>query len=216
MPISHDKKFIFVHLVKTAGSSIEKALNLQKKNELYGFEDKEGNHIENAEGMKFNLGKPKEERLLCLQHLTAAQIRARYSKEIWDSYFKFAFVRNPWELVVSQYSYVTQRREGLRQLLKITPETSFEDFVMNTRLGVSPQHRFLVGEEGEVIVDFVGRFERLAEDFGKVCERIGVEASLPMANKSKHDHYRDYYNEKTKNRVSRVFAKDIELFGYEF
>lgn len=73
-----------------------------------------------------------------------------------------------------------------------------------------------VDETGEVLVDFIGRFETLEEDFNKVCNRLSIERRLPHKNPSKHASYRDYYNERTCRLVKDAFAQDIALLGYEF
>ncbi len=223
MPISHDKKFIFVHLVKTAGDSIEKSLGLQKDNELYGFEDKEGKYYKNIGGMFLNSIKGIDGGMKCLQHLTASQIKGRYSEEIWNSYYKFSFVRNPWDIVVSQYSYIIQNRKDLYKVWGVNQSTSFHDFVMNAKVGCFPQFMFLcsqydclVDENGDVLVDFIGRFENLEQDFKKVCEKIGIEVDLKKTNSTDRGNYRDYYDEETKKRISDIFKKDIEYFSYEF
>ncbi len=87
---------------------------------------------------------------------------------------------------------------------------------MNTKIGVTPQHRFVSDENGNVIVDFIGKFEKLEEDFGKVCEKIGVKAELSKSNKSNHGHYQNYYNDETKNKIGKIYEKDIAMFGYTF
>jgi len=79
-----------------------------------------------------------------------------------------------------------------------------------------PQTNWIVDNKGQILVDFVGRFENLESDFGVVCERLHRTAALPHIMKSQHEHYRSYYNETTKNIVATRFAADIERFGYCF
>ncbi len=70
--------------------------------------------------------------------------------------------------------------------------------------------------DGRLLVDFVGRYERLHEDFQYVCRTLGVEATLPHVNPSRHGDYRSYYNIRTMNMLKDVAREDIEMFAYEF
>ena len=79
-----------------------------------------------------------------------------------------------------------------------------------------PHLNWLTDEKGEVIVDFIGRFENLKNDFQFICEKIGVTADLPFVNKSEHKEYQYYYNDETREIVRRWFENDINLFKYNF
>jgi hypothetical protein len=76
---------------------------------------------------------------------------------------------------------------------------------------------FLVDESGEVVVDYVGRFENLQNDFDVVCDKIGMDTpSLPRALETQHEHYTEYYDSETREHVGLRYKEDIEYFGYEF
>lgn len=78
------------------------------------------------------------------------------------------------------------------------------------------QCNYVFSEDGTQLVDFIGRFERIVEDFDYVKKRLGLEVELPFVNKTKHLPYRQCFTDKAKDRVAELWKKDIEAFGYEF
>ena len=78
------------------------------------------------------------------------------------------------------------------------------------------QHKLVTDLDGKVRLDFIGRFERLEEDFKKLCGKIGLNVSLPHLNQSQHRDYRSYYTPELRDRVGEFFKRDVELFGYTF
>ena len=79
------------------------------------------------------------------------------------------------------------------------------------------QKDFISDERGNIIVDFVGRYENLQADFQTVCNKLGITNEvLPHKNKTERRNYQDYYNDRTKNMIFKHFQEDIEMFGYDF
>ena len=64
--------------------------------------------------------------------------------------------------------------------------------------------------------DFVGRFERLESDFRRICETLGIDATLPSLNVSQRRPYREYFDDESRRIVATRYRDDIETFGYEF
>jgi len=137
----------------------------------------------------------------------------------FQSYFKFSFVRNPWDRVVSLYL----RQEGLQMRERMT----FDEFVgwirysSSTCIHPTPhvnQLDWLVDPHGNLLVDFIGRFEHLEEDWRTVAGKLGVSPLLPhkKRNADKTRHYTDYYSEATKQIIAQKFRTDIDYFGYQF
>ena len=156
-----------------------------------------------------------------LQHLTADHIREEVGEDIFKSFFKFTVVRNPWDKLVSEYTYITntsREKYIIKRLGLSTAGVSFSEFAEAVcKRKIFHPHLFsqslIVGDS----LDFIGRFENLQEDFNIVCNKIGIpRKQLPHKNKSKHKHYTEYYDKETKQIVSEKYAKDIEQFGYEF
>jgi hypothetical protein len=170
------------------------------------------------------------------RYLGTHDFATRARKELglsFGGYFKFAFVRNPWDRLVSWYEMIVQRsREpGAYQLALWRylndNASSFDDFIERCtgviqdvdgdKSFVFQQHQYLCDEEGRLLVDFVGRFERYEEDAKAILRRLGLaHLELPKLNASVHRDYREYYTPKTQAIVAERFARDIALFGYQF
>lgn len=164
-------------------------------------------------------------------HTTLAEYQIVFDPGEYRSLWKFTFVRNPWDRLVSAYSFL---REGgmneddrRRAAMSTDRFSSFEEFVREfigkedfARLvHFRPQHRFAcLSDTAPPGVDFVGRFERLGEDFARVCEKMGREVTLASANRTKARprDYRSHYDADTAAIVGRAYARDVELFGYSF
>ena len=213
MPVSHALKCIFVHIPKTGGTSIESALGL-----LGDW------RVEDTHSMYGIITSPDLKRGIrstaFLQHLDAEQLRGLLPHE-FRLYYRFAFIRNPWERMVSIYSrmdphmQMSARSAGLQ-----LDGTSFDEFLERTEnfehVHLTPQHTFVFGASGACLVDFLGRFERLTADFADICASLGLERALPHLNKSMHVDYRTYYNQASRRIIERRYGEDIERFGYMF
>jgi chondroitin 4-sulfotransferase 11 len=197
MVISARTRSIFVHIQKTGGVSIETMLR----------------RGDPAIGSSLHHGR---------RHLFARDIRPLVASELWDGYFKFAFVRNPWDRLVSWYHMCAQASAPNAFARHVQQNArTFDEFVTRTTTGIAErttwnQLDYVTDDDGNAIVDFIGRYERLHEDSRHVGERLGLAADLPHANRSAHAHYRDYYTDETRDIVARRFARDIRHFGYEF
>ena len=98
---------------------------------------------------------------------------------------------------------------------------TFTDFITRTTTGLGEkttrnQLDFVTDADGNLMVDFVGRYETLADDYSIVKNRLGLAHNLPRANASAHASYRDYYTAETRDIVASRFARDVRYFGYQF
>mgnify|MGYP001157014909 CR=1 FL=1 len=188
---------IFIHIPKTAGISVSKS--------IYGE----------------NKGHTK---LLHYQ---------RYDEERFDRYYKFAFVRNPWDRFVSAFYYL--KKGGRNQQDKswaakyLMNGESLNGFIeringdKNFRRDVlihqhfEPQINYLKDKSGNLNIDFIGRFENLNDDFQKIANHLQISAKLKEININKEkDHYKTYYNDKTKEIIERLYAEDIIKLNYQW
>jgi hypothetical protein len=207
MLISYRKRFLFVHIFKTAGTSIT--------NCLAPYSYRPGSSRP-ANWLAFlTTDWKKIHRTPIKKHATALEIQASLDPEIFDSFYKFSFVRNPWDWQVSLYHYILDHPEN-RGHAATKAMGSFRNFVLSREKSDFTQTGCLVDEARKLLVDFVGRFENLEVDFQTICNRVGINATLPHINKSDRLGYRDYYDEETRDLTARLYAEDIARFGYTF
>jgi len=144
----------------------------------------------------------------------------------WPGQYTFAFVRNPYDRLVSWYSYLTQKltpaeikaMEANSECGNFLTGENFTNFCIKAPFWIyKNQLEYIEDHSGNIVTDFIGRFENLQEDFDIVCDKIGIpQQQLPYKNKSNHKHYTEYYDDETRQIVAEKYAKDIELFGYKF
>ena len=135
--------------------------------------------------------------------------------EIFNEFFKFAFVRNPWDWQVSLYSFMRQTPSHFQHDL-ISPMTFDKYIEWRVTEDRRLQKEFVVDGNGQQIVDFIGRYERLSQDFQHVCNVLELDTTLPHKNPSSRRDYRIYYSEKSRRLVEEHFKEDLDFFGYTF
>lgn len=173
--ISHQHKCIFVHVPKTAGQSIEHA-----------FIEFNGLTWETREALLLRPRTKPEEGPRRLAHLIAREYVTcgHMTQEQYDAYFTFSFVRNPWSRFVSLYRALgyNMRFQFKLFVLHEFNRTETDGYSWLVR----PQSDFIIDENGNPLVDFIGRFENLQNDFSHVCGQIGIPVTdLSHTNKSK-------------------------------
>jgi Sulfotransferase family len=189
--ISDTHKFIFIHINKTGGTSIEKVFEPNADQEDVQY-----------------------------KHDSVA-FYSRTFPDQFRTYFKFAFARNPWDWLVSRYFWSKDRQrlfdysfdEFLRRLknrIRLSERALWLEDALKPQLD-----RLTI--RGAIALDFVGRFENLQSDFDLVCSRLRTEPrTLPHVNKANHARYADYYSEENRKIVEQLYAIDIATFGYHF
>jgi len=204
--ISHKWKFIFVHMYKTGGTSIREALKPFCSNWRMRLGGK----------IAMTLGHPSFSNKIYQHHVSASELVQKIGEARFRSYFSFAFVRNPWDWQVSLYTYMLKEKSHYQHELAKS-FSGFDEYIeWRCAEEVRLQRDYLFSKDGRQLVDFVGRFENLEEDFGKICARIGISAVLPKLNVTEHHPYQEFYTPRTENLVRRAFEADIKLFDYEF
>ena len=206
MLISHRYNFIFIHVYKVAGTSMESVL---KKYTLPSYESGTTKDWQKAGRLAWD----KKYR----RHIKAKEVLSDLGEKTFERFFKFAFVRNPWDWQVSLYEYMLQNK-GHPQHDLIKNMANFEEYIeWRVSKEMVVQKRFISDNRGNIIVDFVGRYENLQADFQKICAKLGIASeALPHLNRSDRRDYRQYYNERTKNLILEYAREDIEMFCYDF
>jgi len=213
--ISTQKGFLFVHIPKSAGNSIQTVLAPFADDQILRVrsqrDDLEHLYVSNG-----SLGTRK--------HSTLADYRRALDPELYRSLFKFTCVRNPWDRMVSHF-FFKQEKRGREDFDAV----AFRRFVSKRR----PAAHYLVADSRWRClkrrplwqraaaafdeIDFFLRFENLNGDFRALCDRLRIPFEpLPLHNRSRHDHYSRYYDEASYRTVRDRFRDEIDYFGFRF
>jgi hypothetical protein len=216
MLLSLRYKFLFVHIAKTGGTSVRVALGPYRWKDPYRI----------PLFLCSRLSSITHHRLGCKfpRHAKAIAAREMLPRELFDQLFKFAFVRNPWDLQVSSYHHIQRERPHLLSGIndfetflrwKLDSDRKYH-YIIDTSIEL--QSDYIVDLHGNIIVDYIGRYERLEDDFREACNRIGIHPpKLPRKRQAKdRTAYKEYYTNATAQLVAQYFKRDIEMFGYSF
>jgi hypothetical protein len=199
MLLSHEHKFIFVHVQKTGGTSITQALR--------PFCDRRALDDIERSGLPV--------------HASAKEIIAALGRPLWGEYFTFAFERNPWDKIHSLYRYQMAKSHLYAKIWK-PRSPSFDRWMFPYgvfRKKLRPSFaRYEV--DGQVGVKFLGAYESLADDFAEICRRICLPPiELGFHNRTRpagYTGYREHYSPRMRRRVEGVYRREIALGGYQF
>jgi hypothetical protein len=211
MLISHTKRFAFIHVPKTGGCSVKLALE-QFADDVLAYRP---NRWLDRCGIHVNYFAPWPSKRF-RTHTPAALLQRELPADVYADLFTFAFVRNPWDLLVSSYHFLRRDRSHRRGRLaaRLGSFARYVDYELHR--GKLLQSRMLTSRHGRLLVDFVGRFETLEADFATVCRHLRVAARLPHVNAVSHSDYRAHYTPRLADTVADGFGEDIERFGYAF
>jgi hypothetical protein len=211
MIISHKHKFIFFACGKTGTHSIEAVMD--KYHDGQEFIQQVDQELETL--------RRKHSCPYTLKHVRPAFVRKLIDPQIWDTYYKFVFVRNPWDWVLSNFcfnnkhlvkhlhSFDTVHVNAVWHLMKVHNQSPYTESYF--------QHTFVYDEDGKMMVDYFGKLESFQDDFNYICSRIGLDPEpLQKKNPTAHLHYKNLYTMDARNLVEELYKPDIELLNYEF
>lgn len=228
MPVFHEHNVIFVHIPKTAGTTINNVFGLRKLFPIsrslleYDISIMYGNTSEYE-----------------LDHLTSSDIKKllydNSLHNVWDCYVKMAVVRNPFDRLVSQYHYCKENKDF--RVIGDNPSNwnTFDDFILRLnqvwktidvishteKSHYISQYDFLYDNSNNLIVDYVLRFENLTDDMYEFCRLNGTKIPLEKMKEktmtSTHEHYTHYLtNSETISIIQKLYKKDFTELGYSF
>jgi len=214
--ISIKNRFLFIHVPKTGGNSVQSILIDYSEDKIIA----EANHQDGIE--MFNI---RNDTYNINKHSTLSDYKKEIEPEIFEKLYKFCTIRNPWDMMISFYFSPNRGvkewdRESFKHLITrvatlrhyiITPPSISK---INDLLGIDLVPNFKAIDND---IDFIMRFEFLYADFKHVCENLNIPFSyLPHRNKSNRKHYSKYYDEELIKLVKDKFKEEIELGGYTY
>lgn len=204
--VNIEQSVIFIHIPKNAGSSISEA---------FGFK-----HV---------------------NHSTYLQLEAVVGESDIRDFYTFTFVRNPYDRFISLYHYARLTESKYHSSINpdkamygkhldydLLKDADVKDCAIyliegklkhdNSWLHWQPQVNWLKDKNGEILIDFVGRYENLEVDYHKIAKRLGIDAELKHHNKSRNNHssYRDLFDKDTKKIIEEYYEEDLNAFNYDF
>lgn len=136
-------------------------------------------------------------------------------EKLYDESYIFTTVRNPYSRAVSLFKHRSwNASQTFNDFCNAIKREEYPSKCAKWHSSSLTEH---IVDNDHLKVDFVIKLENIQEDFDTVCDKIGVaKKQLPHANKSRHRHYTEYYDQETKQIIEEKYAKDIEYFGYKF
>ena len=209
------RKLIFVHVYKTGGTSVTEALRscLSPAEQRW---HSIGQRLYRHSRVPIPCWKFQD----LPRHVSARELQDMMPQWMFKACFKFAFVRNPWSLQLSLYRHML-RSPAHHQHDAVAALRGFDAYVEWLATLPNGPHRvqtgFLRDAKNVRLMNFVGRFEQLNDDFSKVAKQLGIPPDLPHLNMSNDDpDYRKYYSAHSRDVIATLHRPDIEAFGYDF
>ena len=214
--LSIQKKFLFIHVPKTGGNSIQSILKQYSEDRLVTFDYQDGSD-------RFEVRNDNYQDIT--KHSNISQYKLSLERELYNSLFKFATIRNPWDMMISYY-FSPHRSVGewdRDKFVRLTHNVkTLRDYICESsrwvrklrRKGLYPK---ILNPKIDGNIDCLIRFESLEADFKMVCEKLDIPyVDLPKRNVSERSHYSQYYDPELREIVGKKFYEEIKLGGYTF
>lgn len=207
MIVSHQHKYIFFAVPKTATHAIREALRQSK-----GKQDWEQQMLFGKQSLPIdNIAKIEH------GHITVREIQVELKPEQWREYFKFAFVRNPFDRFVSACAFLNRGNPQFQLRPVEWMKVAMTRPQFRQRVLIRPQVTQLFGSNSTLAMDYVGRYESLQTSLDFILEQCSLpHVMLAVRNSSEHEHYRHYFDDALRQQVSEFYESDLEAFDYSF
>jgi hypothetical protein len=217
MLLSIKYNFLFVHIAKTGGTSVRSALQPLRWRDPWYYPQFICSRLSHLSGHRLGAKFPRHSRIVTAKELLP--------EDFFNNLFKFAVVRNPWDLQVSSYHHIRRERPHLIDHInsfdafirwKLDPHRAYQYHVDTS---IQSQLDYLIDLQGNIVVDFIGHYESLTQDFDEITRQIGIEnVKLPHKRKAsdRKKDYRSYYSDDLAALVGEHFQRDIEALDYRF
>jgi len=217
MIISHTKKFIFIHIYKTAGTSISHTLSPHSR-----FIEKISTYYPSSILVKiinhfFGLGEMGNKWINGVhKHATAIELKNYLGEKQFKEYFKFAFVRHPMDWQVSLYEYI---RSNTHKDHDLANKITFKEFVLKEIKNKSPRQIDFLIENNNFIINKIYKFENINKDLEALFKALKINVkkdSLKHLNKSPRvKSFYEYYDSELEKVVRDYYSEDFKLLGYD-
>ena len=218
MLVSHRKRFIYTKTIKTAGTSVESYF------EKYCLPAGQWqfSHAREAsvgpDGIIGYRGRGSNN-TTWYNHMPARQIREQLGDELWESYFKFCVVRNPFDKLLSHFYYILRKEMIDPRLLQADEVASFRNWLKSGGQ-IIDRDKYLI--DGRVCLDYFIRYENLPEGIREVCEKLQIPFEpdqvprLKTGMRNQHIPLKDYYDHQCVQIVRDLYAFELDYFAYDF
>jgi hypothetical protein len=215
--INHDLKAIFIHNHKSGGTYVSYMLH-----KYYGFKNY---YLRRPDHDKFCLNKKKSTKYLnyenrvhgvLIYYMTSPELNKKMNMtpQKWATYYKFAFIRNPYDKLVSAWYHINRFNIPFKNYFNLINKCNDVEY-MHMFL---PQIRNIIDTTGKININYVGKFENLEEDFQKILKNIGVKNIIHEVDKkmNKRDHkpFYEYYDQEALIKANFILKEDFKYLNF--
>lgn len=214
--VNHDLKAIYIHIHKTGGTTM--AMNLKKH---YNFQTY---YLRRPDHSQFCFDKKKKKYInyenrihgIINYYKTSKFINRKMNmnQEKWQTYFKFCFIRNPYDRMISAWNHVNRFNIPFKNFMNLKNTCNDVEYMHM----FMPQYRSMINEKAKLCIDYIGHFETFEEDFQTILKKLNVLSKHNIQeklNSRNHKPFYEYYDQEALNKVNILMNEDFNHLTYE-